>query len=139
MKNMIGKGGYISCICSTSKINIGLNILHQSCVTATSFRLSHNGVPKPSRNRNAQNLIQKNIAQLSRNISTTNLGNNDLLNHRARSIIHKIPATKIKEHINDAATFSETHADHQVMWPSSSYHQNETETLLREARDKKTN
>ena len=137
MKNMIAKGGCISCICSTSKISIGLNILHQSCVSTTSFRFSHNGVPKPSRNRNTQNLIQKNIAQLSKNISTTNLGKNDLLNHRARSIIHKIPATKIKEHINDAATFSETHADHQVMWPSSSYHQNETETLLREARDQK--
>ena len=82
------------------------------------------------------NLNRKYFSVANKRLCYNKLKNNDSITLKQNEL-QKISLPALATHLKDAASYAEFHSDEQVAWPSSSFHQSESEVLLQQARAKK--
>ena len=82
------------------------------------------------------NLNRKYFSVANKRLCSRKLKNNDSITIRQNEL-QNISLPALASHLKDAASYKEFHSDEQVAWPSSSFHQSESEVLLQQARSKK--
>ena len=65
--------------------------------------------------------------------TTASIGSNKHIIGDSNVSIPNLQQSNIEEHLNDAVTFEEVRSDQQVDWPTSSFHQTESEELLQKS------